>query len=125
MLRVPAQLDQLPWEFAKDEFRAYLLDSTMVPGTLPRLSRKPRSGLGIVNPQATMQLEFHQLDRRWEHLRVRQPHRQQRLMASLAESGQQTPIVVVLCPEERERYLGTSGWPRWSNWAGTRSRRSS
>src|ERR1017187_630075 len=23
-----------------------------------------------------MQLEFHQLDRRWEHLRVRRPHRQ-------------------------------------------------
>ena len=34
-----------------------------------------------------MQLEFHQLDRRWEHLRVRQPHRQRRLMASLAEIG--------------------------------------
>ena len=43
-----------------------------------------------------MQLEFHQLDRRWEHLRVRQPRRQRQLMASLAESGQQTPIVVVL-----------------------------
>ena len=42
-----------------------------------------------------MQLEFHQLDRRWEHLRVREPHRQRRLLASLAESGQQTPIVVV------------------------------
>ena len=25
-----------------------------------------------------MQLEFHQLDRRWEHLRVREPHRQRR-----------------------------------------------
>ena len=32
-----------------------------------------------------MQLEFHQLDRRWEHLRVRQPHLQRRLLASLAE----------------------------------------
>jgi hypothetical protein len=42
-----------------------------------------------------MQLEFHQLDRRWEHLRVREPHRQRRLLASLADSGQQTPIVVV------------------------------
>jgi hypothetical protein len=58
-----------------------------------------------VNPQATMQLEFHQLERRWEHLRVRQPQRQRRLMASLAESGQQTPIVVVLSSGERERYL--------------------
>ena len=43
-----------------------------------------------------MQLEFHQLDRRWEHLRVREPHRQRRLLASLADSGQQTPIVVVV-----------------------------
>src|ERR1022692_2048542 len=42
-----------------------------------------------------MQLEFHQLDRRWEHLRVRSPQRQRQLLASLAESGQQTPIVVV------------------------------
>jgi ParB family transcriptional regulator, chromosome partitioning protein len=42
-----------------------------------------------------MQLEFHQLDLRWEHLRVREPHRQRQLLASLAENGQQTPIVVV------------------------------
>ena len=37
-----------------------------------------------------MQLEFHQLDRRWEHLRVREPHRQRRLLASLADRGQLT-----------------------------------
>jgi ParB family chromosome partitioning protein len=65
-----------------------------------------------VNPQATMQLEFHQLERRWEHLRVRQPQRQRRLMASLAESGQQTPIVVVLSTGERERYLVIDGYKR-------------
>jgi ParB family transcriptional regulator, chromosome partitioning protein len=59
-----------------------------------------------------MQLEFHQLDRRWEYLRVRQPHRQRRLMASLAESGQQTPIVVVLSAEQRERYLVIDGHKR-------------
>jgi ParB family chromosome partitioning protein len=59
-----------------------------------------------------MQLEFHQLDRRWEHLRVRQPHRQGRLMASLAESGQQTPIVVVLSAENRDRYLVIDGHKR-------------
>ena len=52
-----------------------------------------------------MHLEFHQLDRRWEHLRVREPQRQRRLLASLADSGQQTP---------------TSAWPRWNNSAGTR-----
>jgi ParB family chromosome partitioning protein len=59
-----------------------------------------------------MQLEFHQLDRRWEHLRVRRPHRQRRLMASLAESGQQTPIVVVLSPDHRDRYLVIDGHKR-------------
>jgi len=59
-----------------------------------------------------MQLEFHQLDRRWEHLRVRQPHLQRRLMASLAESGQQTPIVVVLSPDHRDHYLVIDGHKR-------------
>jgi len=59
-----------------------------------------------------MQLEFHQLDRRWEHLRIRRPHRQRRLMASLAESGQQTPIVVVLSPDHRDRYLVIDGHKR-------------
>ena len=59
-----------------------------------------------------MQLEFHQLERRWEHLRVRQPQRQRRLMASLAESGQQTPIVVVLSTGKRERYLVIDGYKR-------------
>lgn len=42
-----------------------------------------------------MELEFHQLDRRYESLRVRQPARERRLVASLADHGQQTPIVVV------------------------------
>src|SRR6204780_5325972 len=59
-----------------------------------------------------MQLEFHELDRRWEHLRVREPHRQRRLLASLAESGQQTPIVVVVCKDNRERYLVIDGHKR-------------
>ena len=59
-----------------------------------------------------MQLEFHQLDRRWEYLRVREPHRQRRLLASLAESGQQTPIVVVVSKDNPERYLVIDGHKR-------------
>jgi ParB family transcriptional regulator, chromosome partitioning protein len=59
-----------------------------------------------------MRLEFHQLDRRWEHLRVREPHRQRRLLASLAESGQQTPIVVVRSQDNCERYLVIDGHKR-------------
>jgi ParB family transcriptional regulator, chromosome partitioning protein len=59
-----------------------------------------------------MRLEFHQLDRRWEHLRVREPHRQRRLLASLAESGQQTPIIVVVPQDNSERYLVIDGHKR-------------
>jgi ParB/RepB/Spo0J family partition protein len=60
-----------------------------------------------------MQVEFHQLDRRWEHLRVREPHRQRRLLASLADSGQQTPIVVVAAGPP-DRYLVIDGYKRVS-----------
>ena len=59
-----------------------------------------------------MQLEFHQLDRRWEHLRVRHPARQRRLLASLADSGQQTPIVVVAVEGQAERYVVIDGYKR-------------
>ena len=59
-----------------------------------------------------MQLEFHQLDRRWEHLRVREPHRQRRLLASLADRGQQTPIVVVAAAGQPGRYLVIDGHKR-------------
>src|ERR1700681_3534725 len=59
-----------------------------------------------------MQLEFHQLDRRWEHLRVHRPERQRRLLASLASSGQQTPIVVVAVADQVDRYLIIDGYQR-------------
>lgn len=58
-----------------------------------------------------MEVEFHQLDRRLGHLRVRSPQRQRRLVASLAEVGQQTPIVVVAA-EEPNRYLVIDGYKR-------------
>jgi ParB family transcriptional regulator, chromosome partitioning protein len=41
-------------------------------------------------------LEFHQLELRYERLRLRQPARERRLLASLADAGQQMPIVVVM-----------------------------
>jgi len=59
-----------------------------------------------------MQLEFHQLDRRWGHLRVHHPGRQRRLLASLAESGQQTPIVVVAAEGQADRYVVIDGYKR-------------
>lgn len=59
-----------------------------------------------------MQLEFHQLDRRWEHLRVRHAARQRRLLASLAECGQQTPVVVVAAEGQTDRYIVIDGYKR-------------
>jgi ParB family chromosome partitioning protein len=59
-----------------------------------------------------MQLEFHQRERRWEHLRVRHAARQRRLLASLADSGQQTPIVVVAAEGAAERYVVIDGYKR-------------
>jgi len=45
-----------------------------------------------------VQLEFHQLKLRYERLRVIRPEQERRLLASLAEVGQQVPIVVVKDP---------------------------
>jgi hypothetical protein len=42
-----------------------------------------------------MDLELHQLDRCYEALRTRSARRERRLLSSLSEVGQQTPIVVV------------------------------
>jgi len=59
-----------------------------------------------------MQLEFHQFERRWEHLRVHHAGRQRRLLASLAEVGQQTPIVVVAMEGQADRYVVIDGYKR-------------
>jgi ParB family transcriptional regulator, chromosome partitioning protein len=59
-----------------------------------------------------MQLEFHQLDQCWEHLRVRPAAQQRRLIASLAEAGQQTPIIVVRSKSEENRYVVIDGYKR-------------
>ena len=59
-----------------------------------------------------MKLEFHQLNRRYEHLRVRRADEQRRLMASLAASGQQMPIVVVAVSGQPDGYLVIDGYKR-------------
>jgi len=59
-----------------------------------------------------MKLEFHQLDRRYEHLRVHRREQQKRLLASLAAAGQQTPIVVVAVSDKTDRYLVIDGYKR-------------
>src|SRR2546427_12092480 len=59
-----------------------------------------------------MKLDFHQRSRRYEHLRVRRSDEQRRLMASLAASGQQTPIVVVTVSGTPDSYLVIDGYKR-------------
>jgi ParB family transcriptional regulator, chromosome partitioning protein len=83
------------------------------PADFPFLPKRPDPASRILSPeQETMHLEFHQLDRRWEQLRVREPQRQRRLLASLADIGQQTPIVVIVSPEDRQLYLVIDGYKR-------------
>lgn len=59
-----------------------------------------------------MELEFHQLDLQYESLRVRRQDRERRLLASLAEHGQQVPVVVVAITEEPNRFVVIDGYKR-------------
>jgi ParB/RepB/Spo0J family partition protein len=56
-----------------------------------------------------MQLEIGQLDRRYESLRTRSEARERRLLASLASSGQQSPIIVV---RDGDRDVVVDGYKR-------------
>lgn len=56
-----------------------------------------------------MDLELHQLDRRYEALRTRSARRERRLLASLSDVGQQTPIVVV---RDGARWVVVDGYKR-------------
>jgi len=56
-----------------------------------------------------MELELHQLDRRYEALRTQSARRERRLLASLSEVGQQTPIIVV---RDGARWVVVDGYKR-------------
>lgn len=56
-----------------------------------------------------MELELHQLTLRYERLRKRHPRAERALLNSLAEIGQQTPVVVV---EDAERFVLIDGYKR-------------
>lgn len=58
-----------------------------------------------------MDLEFHQLDHRYEALRLRKPEVEKRLLASLAEAGQRVPIVVV-AGEVESHFVVVDGYKR-------------
>ena len=56
-----------------------------------------------------MDLELHQLERRYEALRTRSAARERKVLASIAEIGQQLPIVVV---RDRDRFVVVDGYKR-------------
>lgn len=56
-----------------------------------------------------MELELGQLELRYEALRTRSARRERRLLTSIAEIGQQTPIVVV---RDAERHVVVDGYKR-------------
>ncbi len=58
-----------------------------------------------------MELEHQQLDLRYEGLRRRSPAREKRLLASLAEKGQQCPVVVVAA-ERGDKHVVVDGYKR-------------
>ena len=72
-------------------------------------TRHRRDGVGSVGSAAAMDLELHQLDRRYEALRTRSARRERRLLSSLSEVGQQTPIIVV---RDSERWVVIDGYKR-------------
>ena len=84
------------------------------------LSNKGARELGFADTGAMWRSKYdmapdafpRELDRLWEHLRVHHPGRQRRLLASLAESGQQTPIVVVAVVGQPDRYVVIDGHKR-------------
>jgi len=111
---IAGPLAQLPWNFAKDQFgpqgadfialmgalmvrtakdqiRPYLIDPAGFPAHFPS-SQKTSSGFPHTRTgEPAMQLEFHQLDRRWEHLRVREPHRQRQLLRRWLRAASRRP----------------------------------
>lgn len=56
-----------------------------------------------------MELEIRQLEKRYQALRARSPSRERRLLASLAEQGQQLPIIVV---RDAEHWVVVDGYKR-------------
>ena len=58
-----------------------------------------------------MQIEFHQLELRYEGLRRTSPEVEKRLLASVASAGQQSTVVVVRA-EQSQRYILIDGYKR-------------
>ena len=52
-----------------------------------------------------MDLEFHQIDLPYEHLRRRDPREERQLLASLVADGQKVPVVVLALSQDRYALL--------------------
>jgi hypothetical protein len=98
---------------AKDQIRPYLTDPSAVPGAPPLSPQKTSPGLP------------HTLAESPDHATGVSPARsavvtsasaraapQRLLLSPLAESGQQTPIVVVTAKDDNARYLVIDGYKR-------------
>jgi len=59
-----------------------------------------------------MNLELHQIEPRYESLRRTSPGRERQLCGSLADIGQQNPVVIVATAEVRDRYVLVDGYKR-------------
>jgi ParB/RepB/Spo0J family partition protein len=58
-----------------------------------------------------MELEFHQIDLRYEHLRRQNPQAERQLLATLADAGQKVPVVVLALGQDR--YALLDGYKRF------------
>ena len=58
-----------------------------------------------------MQVEISQLELRYAQLRIRDAAQRSKLLASLAQDGQQSPVMVVVA-EAAERYVLIDGYAR-------------
>lgn len=59
-----------------------------------------------------MRVDLHQLDRKYEGLKVRSRHGEAKLLASLESDGQQTPLVVVRGESEASPFIVIDGFKR-------------
>jgi len=58
------------------------------------------------------ELEIHQLELRYEALRIRSPEKERRILASLAGVGQQCPVVVISDSAGSDRFVLLDGYKR-------------
>lgn len=59
-----------------------------------------------------MHIELHLLDLKYEHLKVRNVCEERRLVGSVAQQGQVTPVVVVAASDDDSRYVLIDGFKR-------------